>query len=257
MWRRIQRVFKSFVGFFVASAEDPELILEQNIRDLNDQVPKLNESIAMIRANVSLLEKEHAKLQRTAAELKSKIKAAIQADRDDLAAQYAMELERVGKAIERNQIQLEPARAAYEKALNVKKAFMREKERRTREALDAIRAHKRAQWQLKVSEIFEGMELTGVDPAHDDMLRKIEEKTALADARMEIAIDGGSQEQFLIEEDAERIRAQELVRQMKAELAEAETPKQLEEKASAAPATASTEAVDEEVPVPVEKVEAK
>ncbi|MCU0702193.1 MAG: PspA/IM30 family protein, partial [Myxococcaceae bacterium] len=52
MWQRFKRAMRSFVGFFVSTIEDPELILEQNIRDLNDQVPKMNESIAMVRANV-------------------------------------------------------------------------------------------------------------------------------------------------------------------------------------------------------------
>jgi len=56
MWKRFRRAMRSFFGFFVSSIEDPEMILEQNIRDLNDQVPKMNESIAMIRANVTLLD---------------------------------------------------------------------------------------------------------------------------------------------------------------------------------------------------------
>ena len=47
MWNRFKRAMRSFVGFFVTSIEDPELILEQNIRDMNDQVPRMNESIAM------------------------------------------------------------------------------------------------------------------------------------------------------------------------------------------------------------------
>ena len=46
MWKRFSRAMRSFFGFFVSSIEDPELILEQNVRDLNDQVPKMNESIA-------------------------------------------------------------------------------------------------------------------------------------------------------------------------------------------------------------------
>ena len=37
------------------------MILQQNIRDMNDQVPRMNESIAMVKANVTLLEKEEAK----------------------------------------------------------------------------------------------------------------------------------------------------------------------------------------------------
>ena len=56
MFDRFKRAMRSFFGFFVSSIEDPELILEQNIRDMNDQVPKMNESIAMVRANVTLLE---------------------------------------------------------------------------------------------------------------------------------------------------------------------------------------------------------
>jgi phage shock protein A len=81
------------LGFFVSTIEDPELILEQNIRDLNDQVPKMNESIAMVRANVTLLEKENAKYKTEVADLTAKVKAAIQAGRDDLAAQYATRLQ--------------------------------------------------------------------------------------------------------------------------------------------------------------------
>src|SRR4051812_1463862 len=93
MWKRFSRAMRSFFGFFVASVEDPELILEQNIRDLNDQVPKMNESIAMVRANVTLLEKENAKYKVETNDLTAKVKAAIQANRDDLAAQYAAQLQ--------------------------------------------------------------------------------------------------------------------------------------------------------------------
>ena len=75
MWQRFKRAMRSFVGFFVSTIEDPELILEQNIRDLNDQVPKMNESIAMVRANVTLLEKENAKYKTEVGDLTAKVKA--------------------------------------------------------------------------------------------------------------------------------------------------------------------------------------
>ena len=79
MWQRLSRVFRSFFGFFISVAEDPELILQQNIRDMNDQVPRMNESIAMVKANVTLLEREQAKYQTDMASLTAKVKAAIQA----------------------------------------------------------------------------------------------------------------------------------------------------------------------------------
>src|SRR6476659_2064966 len=103
MWQRFKRAMRSFVGFFVSSIEDPELILEQNVRDMNDQVPKMNESIAMVRANVTLLEKENAKYKQETNELTARVKAAIQAGRDDLAAQYATRLQTEKSALSRNE----------------------------------------------------------------------------------------------------------------------------------------------------------
>src|SRR5438093_13470144 len=110
MWNRFKRAMRSFVGFFVSSIEDPELILEQNIRDLNDQVPKMNESIAMVKANVTLLEKENQKYKNDVMELTSKVKAAIQANRDDIATTYATQLQTTKSALLRNEQQLMPAR---------------------------------------------------------------------------------------------------------------------------------------------------
>src|SRR5512142_3363035 len=135
MWQRFKRAMRSFAGFFVSSIEDPELILEQNIRDLNDQVPKMNESIAMVRANVTLLEKENSKYKAEVAELTAKVKAAISAGRDDLAAQYATQLQVEKSALARNEGQLQTAKAAYEKALTVKKVFLKEKDKKTQEAM--------------------------------------------------------------------------------------------------------------------------
>jgi phage shock protein A len=218
MFKRLSRVFRSFIGFFISVAENPELILEQNIRDMNDQVPRMNESIAMVKANVTLLEKEEAKYKQDMADITSKIKASIQANRDDLAAGFATRLEQVKGALARTQGQLTTARAAFEKALAVKQAFMREKERKTQQALDAIRDYRRAQWQKKVADSMEQFEVAGISSTHDEMVRKIEEMTAVNEARMDLAMGNVDQQALKIEEEAESLRAAELVKQFKAEM---------------------------------------
>lgn len=218
MWNRFRRAMRSFVGFFVTSIEDPELILEQNVRDLNDQVPKMNESIAMVRANVTLLEKENAKYKQEVNELTARVKAAIQGGRDDLAAQYATRLQTEKQALQRNDQQLETARAAYEKALNVKKMFMREKEKKTQEAMNAIRDARRAKWQSKVADAMESFEVGGIDATHDEMLRKVEESTAINEARMQMALESVDHTSMQIEEEAEKLQANELVKQFKLEM---------------------------------------
>ena len=218
MWQRLTRMIRSFVGFFISVAEDPELILQQNIRDMNDQVPRMNESIAMVKANVTLLEKEEAKYKDDMGSLIAKVKAAIQANRDDLAGSFAAQLEQTKSALARTQGQLTTARAAFDKAMTVKQAFMREKERKTQEALRAIADYRRAQWQKKVADAMEQFEVAGISQTHDEMVRKIEEMTAVNEARMDMAMSNVDQQKVKIEEEAQKIQASELVKQFKIEM---------------------------------------
>jgi phage shock protein A len=218
MWERLSRVIRSFIGFFISVAEDPELILQQNIRDMNDQVPRMNESIAMVKANATLLEKEEAKYKNDMANLSAKVRAAIQANRDDLAGAFAVQLEQTKSALARTQGQLATARAAFEKAMTVKQAFMREKERKTQEALNAIADYRRAQWQKKVADAMEQFEVAGISQTHDEMVRKIEEMTAVNEARMDMAMGNVDQQKVKIEEEAQKIQANELVKQFKIEM---------------------------------------
>jgi len=144
MWARIKRVVRSAFGAAVEAAEDPEMIMKQNIRDLEDQVPKMNESIAMVKANATLLEKDGRKLATKEKALTSKIKASLKAGRRDIAVTYATQLEQVKADRLSNQEQLKAAQAAYEKAAKMKKVFMREKKRKVEEAKRALAGAKRA-----------------------------------------------------------------------------------------------------------------
>jgi phage shock protein A len=218
MWHRLTRVVRSFFGFFISVAEDPEMILQQNIRDMNDQVPRMNESIAMVKANVTLLEKEEAKYKDTMSSLTARVKAAIQAGRDDIAGTYAAQLEQTKSAFARNQGQLTTARAAFEKAMAVKQAFMREKDRKTQEALNAIADYRRSQWQKKVADAMEQFEVAGISQTHDEMVRKIEETTAVNEARMDMAMSNVDQQKIKIDDEAEKLQASELVKQFKIEM---------------------------------------
>jgi phage shock protein A len=218
MWQRLKRVFRSMFGWMISAAEDPELILEQNIRDLNDQVPKMNESIAMVKANVTLLEKENQKYKNDVGELTAKVKAAIQAGREDIATNYATQLQTTKAALMRNEQQLTAARAAFDKSMQVKAAFMREKDRKTNEAMQALRDARRSKWQSKVADAMESFQVAGIDATHDEMLRKVEENTAVNEARMDMALSNVDTQGMKIEEEAEKIRAQELLKQFKTEM---------------------------------------
>lgn len=209
---------KSIFGGLISSIEDPKLILEQNIRELNDQIPKMNESIATVKANVMLLEKEMGKYKVEYADLVRKMKAAISAGRDDIAQNYALRLESVKSHMLQTKEQFESAKKAYEKSLEVKKVFMKQREKKIAEAKDALRAHERAKWQSKIADTMESFEVAGIDATHQEMLDRVNEQTAKNEARMEMALDSVDTDTFKIEEEAEQLRAAELVKQFKVEL---------------------------------------
>jgi len=218
MFDRLIRAIRSMFGGFVSSMENPKMILEQNIRELNDQIPQMNENIATVKANVVMLRKEVDRYEKTIGDITSKIKSAINADRDDLAQGYALQLEKMRDNLEHSQEQLRFAEQAYEKAQKVKKAFMREKDRKIKEAREALRASERAEWQAKVADTLESFEMGGLDQTHNEMLNRLNEETAKNEARMEIALDSVDTETMEIEANAEKIRAQELVDQFKQEM---------------------------------------
>lgn len=224
MFKRFIRAIKSLFGGFISSMEDPKLILEQNIRDLNDQIPQMNENIATVKANMMMLQKEVKKYEKRIEDLTAKIKSAIQADRDDIAEGYAMQLEKAKENLQTSREQMKFAEQAYEKALKVKKAFVREKDRKIQEAKEALRASERAEWQGKVADALEQFETGGIDQTHDEMLNRLNEQTAKNEARMELALDSIDTETMEIEANAEKLRAHELVQQFKVDMGKAEAP---------------------------------
>jgi len=95
---------------------------------------------------------------------------------------------------------------------------MREKERKIQEAKEALRAHERAKWQARVADALEQFEVAGIDQTHDEMITRISEETARNEARMELALDSIDTQALQIEEDAQAIRASEIVKQFKLEM---------------------------------------
>lgn len=198
--------------------EDPSLILEQNIRDMRDKIPKMNENIAMLKANAKLIEREKAKLEAEQAKMTANIKAAINQSREDVAGQYALELEQNKTKVATLETQLSQALSAAAKGEEAKVAFMKELDRKTKEALDAIETAKRAKWQKEVADTMEQFTAGGVDHTHDEMVKRIEKQSAMSEVKLDMAVSKGNNEKASIEADAEKIRAAELVKQFKIEM---------------------------------------
>src|SRR5204862_1936912 len=60
MFNRIARLFKSWVGYFISFAEDPEVMLQEAIEEMRNTLPKLNQILITTRATVIRLEQGKA-----------------------------------------------------------------------------------------------------------------------------------------------------------------------------------------------------
>src|ERR1041385_2799831 len=112
MWNRLKRLFRSVFGGAIERAEDPELILKQVIRDMNDKVPQMRENVVQVMATEKKLQKEVEILTREIREGEYKVKAAITQGRDDVARLYITQMQEKQTALDRAKSQLESASAA-------------------------------------------------------------------------------------------------------------------------------------------------
>ncbi|MDF1664524.1 MAG: PspA/IM30 family protein [Planctomycetota bacterium] len=216
---RMKRVFKSFVGWFVELGEDPELILKQNIRELEAQIPSLNENIATIKAHETLKRKDVEKASKEEAALEAKIKAALKQGNRDLALSFATTLNQTRQNKVEAQAQHALAVDSYEKAKKVKRAFLQEKERKVTEARNALNAKKKAEWQAKVADAMTSFSVTGVDATHEEMIRKIEESAAQSEAKLEIALENvGDNPSLELEQEARKLTANDTLLAFEQEL---------------------------------------
>ena len=85
LWARFKRVFFASTGAALDRIENPELVLQQTIRDMRDRVPELNNAVAQVMATERLLLKQKENLATQKVEIDSKIRAAVKMQRDDIA----------------------------------------------------------------------------------------------------------------------------------------------------------------------------
>ena len=218
MWGRFTRLIRSFVGFFISTMEDPKLILEQTVRDMQDKVPIMNQGLAKARGGIILLDNEAKQYQREINMLTAKIKACVVNKEENLGAQYAIRLKKTQEALSRNNEQMQAAKAGYESLLKMKEKFMREMKARTEDAMAAIRDAEATKWKSELADVFEQFEVGGVDQSYDEMLGKLRQKSAEAEGRLAMAAESVDAKSMQIDEQAEALEGKELFKNFQMEM---------------------------------------
>ena len=77
MFARLARVLKSWIGYFISFAEDPEVMLQESIEEMRNTLPKLNQILITTRATQIRLEQGKQALEAREKQLVNSIKAAL------------------------------------------------------------------------------------------------------------------------------------------------------------------------------------
>lgn len=209
MWERLKRLFRSVFGGIIDSAEDPELILNQVIRDMRDKIPQMNESVAQVMATEKMLERESVTLEREVTELDGKIKAAIKMGRDDIATTYISTMQDKQNSLMRVKEQHATAKKASQQAMKFRDNYLLEMKKKQAEAMQLISESKRARMQEQLAATMASFQVGDNAGTFDEMREKINRRVASADAKMDLSGSGVDAQMAEIEREAYNIQAQD------------------------------------------------
>jgi len=209
---------RALFGGIVEKTEDPELILQQTIRDMRDRIPDLNNSVAQVMATEKLLAKNKERLESQVVDLDSKIKASVKMGRDDIATAYIGQLSQAQVDLQKTGHQFEHAQLASKQALKARDNYVLQMQKRSAEAMQLINQSKQARLQEQLAQTMEAFNLGDDASTFNEMRDKIDRRAAAAEAKMQLgsaSVDNQMQE---IEREAMDMQLQDKLLQYKRDM---------------------------------------
>src|SRR5215510_4082859 len=218
LWTRMKRSMRALFGGIIEKTEDPELILQQTIRDMRDRVPELNNSVAQVMATEKLLAKNKERLEGQVVDLDSKIRASVKMGRDDIATAYIGQLQQAQIDLQKTSQQLEHANLASKQALKARDNYVLQMQRRTAEAMQLINQSKQAKLQEQLAQTMESFQLGDDASTFNEMRDKIDRRAAAAEAKMQLGAANVDTQMQDIEREALDMQLQDKLLSYKREM---------------------------------------
>lgn len=187
MWARMKRVFRSWMGAVLSAAEDPQLILEQNRRDMQDKIPEINTAIARAKGGLARLEKEKGEMEGQRDRDTEQLKTLLRSGDDAAAVPVAEKLQRTKNILGQLDKRIQAAEVGCEKLRGVKESFQREMEQKNSEADLAVRQTAASSWKPQIAEAFEAFDVADLTQTHEEMVGKLNYEADLAQGKLDMA----------------------------------------------------------------------
>ncbi len=218
LWNRMKRSVRALFGGIIEKTEDPELILQQTIRDMRDRVPELNNSVAQVMSTEKLLAKSKDRLEGQVVDLDSKIKASVKMGRDDIATSYIGQLQQAQLDLQKTSQQLDQATNASKQALKARDNYMLQMQKRTAEAMQLVNQSKQAKLQEQLAQTMETFNVGDDSSTFSEMRDKIDRRSATAEAKMQLGTSNVDTQMQEIEREASNMQLQDKLLEYKRDM---------------------------------------
>ncbi len=221
MFKRLARLFKSWLGFFVSYAEDPEVMLQESIEEMRNTLPRLNQILVTTRATVLRLEEELKELVGREKSLVASIKAALtegSAEARRLAEEEAGSLQQVRQELQATREQLEAASNAFSNAQLSVEDIKGKLRQRIEQARRAIQESKKAAVMKQAASALAELDTYGTAATAEKYLEEVRQRVAESKAAVEVATGGLDVERIKMERKARQIQAQSILQEFEVEM---------------------------------------
>lgn len=221
MFDRIIRVFKSWIGFFISFAEDPEVMLQESIEEMRNTLPKLNQILVTTRATVIRLEQERAELEQKERQLVSSIQAALKEGSPELrriAEDDAATLQQVRQELTATREQIMSAQNAFQNAQITVEDIKGKLRTKIEQSRKAIQESKKAAVLKGAASALAELDTYGTASTSDKYLEEIKQRVAESKAAVEVATGGLDVDRIKTERKARQLQAQSILSEFEVEM---------------------------------------
>jgi phage shock protein A len=221
MFSRLGRVLKSWIGFFISFAEDPEVMLQESIEEMRNTLPRLNQILVTTRATVIRLEEEKVELERKERQLVASIQAALKEGSPEarrVAEDDASTLQQVRQELAATAEQYVTAQHAFENAELTVDDIKTKLKQKMEQARKAIHESKKAAVLKSAAGALAELDTYGTAATNEKYLEEIKQKVATAKASVEIATGGLDVDRIKTERKARQIQAQGILSEFEVQM---------------------------------------
>lgn len=184
---RISNIIRANINDMLDSAEDPEAMLNQIIRDMNDALRQADSDIADQIAQQKMLEGDLDAANRNRAAWESKAERAVEKSRDDLAREALLRVNDYAEQVSIYEKQLEGQKSVVTELKSKRDLLKSKYEQAVRNRDNLVARARAAQAKSKITNVSKKANTADYASELERMERKIRQQEARADADEQVA----------------------------------------------------------------------